>query len=76
MLTTVTEVISQNLFISESDVKKEIEKMDSLDCYHIVLSLEDEYDIEINDSEVEKCKNFEDIINLLRTKNISEELLK
>lgn len=72
----VTEIISDFLFVSESDVKEEVKLMDSLDCVQIVMALEDEYHIEISDEEIKKCKSFEDIINLLRTKKVSEEFLK
>ena len=43
-------------------------EMDSLDVIQAVMLIEDEFDITIEDSEIEPCKTVGDIINLVTRK--------
>jgi acyl carrier protein len=41
---------------------------DSMDDVELVMGLEDEFEIELNDDEVERCVNVADLVNLVRAK--------
>jgi len=44
---------------------------DSLDMVEIIMKIEEQFSIEINDDEIEKCQNLQDVVeyvNSLRTK--------
>jgi acyl carrier protein len=41
---------------------------DSMDDVELVMGLEDEFEIELNDDEVERCINVADLVNLVRAK--------
>jgi len=48
---------------------------DSLDLVEITMKLEDEYNINIGDDEMENKKTISDIIELLDNKNVDSKLL-
>jgi acyl carrier protein len=66
----ITNIISEQLAVHKESVvpDAEIEKdlwADSLDAVELVMALEEEFEIEIPDTEAEKCKTVQDIINTI-----------
>lgn len=49
--------------------------LDSLDFLEIIMNIEDEYDIEIDDDEANGLKTVSDVIELLKSKGVSEKHL-
>ncbi|MBQ2083424.1 MAG: acyl carrier protein [Lachnospiraceae bacterium] len=77
MFEKIAEIIAEelNLGIEEltmdTDLKTDL-GADSLDLYHLVMALEDEYSIEIEDSDLEKIHTIGDVVNYLKDKGIEE----
>ena len=49
--------------------------LDSLDFIEIIINIENEYDVEIGDEEANELKTIGDIIELLKSKGVSEKYL-
>jgi len=67
----VKEIISQQLEVTESDLKPEASfvddlKADSLGVVELVLALEQEFSIEISDEDTEKIRTVGDAINYVK----------
>lgn len=70
------EIISTQFNIDQKDITLETSfkddlNADSLDLVELVMALEDEFDLEIDDEDVEKIKTVGDAVNYI--KNIIEE---
>lgn len=65
----VKEMIVEQLGVDEVDVKKETAfkdlNADSLDIVELVMTMEEEFDLEISDEQVEKIKTVGDVIQYL-----------
>lgn len=66
----IIKIISEQLGAEERDVKSESHIVnhlgaDSLDEVELVMSIEDEFDIEISNSDAEAAKTVQDIINYI-----------
>ena len=44
---------------------------DSLDIVELIMSMEEEYDIEIPDEDAEKLKTVQNVVDYLKTKDVS-----
>lgn len=66
--TKVKDIISEQLGIDEADLFPESKLqeelgVDSLDLVEIVMSLEEEFDLDISDKDAEKLITFQDVVN-------------
>jgi acyl carrier protein len=69
----VKKLISEKLDIDLKDIVPEANFVndfgaDSLDLVELIMSMEEEFNIEIEDSEAEKIKTVQDVINFLQNK--------
>lgn len=67
----VRNIITEQLGIDEKDVKLEsafIEDLgaDSLDIVELIMAMESEFDMEIEDDEVEDISTVEDVVNYIK----------
>lgn len=67
----VRSIITEQLGIEEKDVKLEsafIEDLgaDSLDIVELIMAMESEFDMEIEDDEVEDISTVEDVVNYIK----------
>ena len=74
-LEKVKEIIAEQLNISESEISAESNLKDdlgadSLDLFELVMSLEEEYGIEIPSEDLEKIATFSDVIEYLNAKGV------
>ena len=66
----VQEIICEHLGLDsdqvnlESNIRDDLAS-DSLDCYEILMSTEDEFDLSITDEDAEACKTVQDVVNLV-----------
>ena len=70
VLEKVKSILSEQLDIAESDIKAEsliAEDLgaDSLDVVDLLMSLEDEFEVEIPDEEIENIKTVGDLVNYI-----------
>lgn len=75
MLEKVKEIIAEQLNIDVSEIKPESKfkddlEADSLDLFELVMSLEEEYDIEIPSEDLEKIVTVNDVIEYLNAKGV------
>ena len=63
ILDEVKEILSEQLGISADKI--ELLGADSLDAIDIVMSIEDQYSIEVPDETIENMKTVEDIVNFI-----------
>ena len=66
----VQRLISDELRIPKQDIKQDSHcfddlNFDSLDSVQIVLELENEFDIEVSDEEIDNVKTVQDILDLI-----------
>ena len=59
--------VNKSLIHNNSNIIKNFE-VDSLDILYIIISIEDEFEIEINDDEAEVSTTFELLVNLVEKK--------
>ena len=67
----VRKIITEQLGLEEKDVKMEsafIEDLgaDSLDIVELIMAMESEFDMEIDDDEVEDISTVEDVVNYIK----------
>ena len=67
------ELVKENLDINEDEIdfEKEITAydIDSIDMLDFIMAIEDKYDIEFSDDELDEIKKFSDVISLIESKN-------
>lgn len=66
-------IVEENLEIKfdETDFDKNISDLDidSIDLLDLIMSIEDKYEIEFSDEELDDIKKFDDIVELIEKKN-------
>lgn len=70
MLNKIKEIVVEQLGVDENQVTLEanfIEDLgaDSLDTVELIMAFEEEFDIEIPDTEAEKIKTVQDVVNYI-----------
>ncbi|MGN0466754.1 MAG: acyl carrier protein [Lachnospiraceae bacterium] len=75
MLEKMKEIIAEQLNVDESEIELETSfkddlGADSLDLFELVMSLEEEYDVEIPSEDLSELNTVEDVINYLKDKGI------
>ena len=75
MLEKLKTIIAEQLNVSEDEVKAERNfkddlGADSLDLFELVMSLEEEYGVEIPSEDLEKILTVNDVIEYLKTKGV------
>lgn len=73
MFEKVRKIIAEQIVANEDDITlqsdfREDLEMDSLDVVEVLMSLEDEFGVEIPDEDIEGIKTVEDLINYLASK--------
>ena len=67
------ELVKENLDINEDEIdfEKEITAydIDSIDMLDFIMTIEDKYDIEFSDDELDEIEKFSDVISLIESKN-------
>jgi acyl carrier protein len=68
----VLKVVADQLAFSVGQLSLDMTKndlnIDSMDEVELVMAVEDEFEIELHDEEVEQCRNVADLVNLVRDK--------
>ena len=75
MLEKLKTIIAEQLNVSEDEVKAESNFKDDLgadylDLFEVVMSLEEEYGVEIPSEDLEKILTVNDVIEYLKTKGV------
>ncbi len=70
-------IIAEQLHIDEKDIKLESDfkadlNADSLDLFELVMALEEEYDTEIPNEDLEKLTTVQSVVDYLKEKGIEE----
>lgn len=70
-------IIAEQLHIDEADIKLESDfkvdlNADSLDLFELVMALEEEYDTEIPNEDLEKLMTVQAVMDYLKEKGIDE----
>ena len=67
------ELVKENLDINEDEIdfEKEITAydIDSIDMLDFIMAIEDKYDIEFSDDELDEIEKFSDVVSLIESKN-------
>ncbi len=67
------ELVKENLDINEDEIdfEKEITDydIDSIAMLDFIMAIEDKYDIEFSDDELDEIEKFSDVISLIESKN-------
>jgi acyl carrier protein len=74
MFEKIRATIASQLSIDEEEIKMESSFMnnlgaDSLDIVELIMALEEEYDIEIPDEDVEKMATVSDVVEYIKTRS-------
>lgn len=77
MLEKLISIIAEQLHIDEADIKPESDfkadlNADSLDLFELVMALEEEYDTEIPNEDLEKLTTVQSVMDYLKEKGIDE----
>ena len=75
MLENLKTIIAEQLNVNEDEIKEESNfkddlGADSLDLFELVMSLEEEYGIEIPSEDLEKIATVNDVIEYLKAKGV------
>ena len=76
MLEKLKDLVAQQLGIDEADIKPESNfkddlNADSLDLFELIMSLEEEYSIEIPSEDLEKLTTVQTVIDYLSAKGVN-----
>ena len=67
----VKEIISDKLGINEDEITMDTSfedlGADSLDIVELIMAIEEEYDVQVSDSEAEKAKTVGDVVKYINT---------
>lgn len=67
------ELVKENLDINEDEIdfEKEITAydIDSIDMLDFIMAIEDKYNIEFSDDELDEIEKFSDLVSLIESKN-------
>lgn len=74
ILEKVKSILSEQFDVEEEKITPEtrlVEELgaDSLDVVDLLMSIEDEFEIEVPDEEIENMKNVEDIVSYIKSNN-------
>ena len=77
MLERLNSIIAEQLHIDEADIRPESDfkadlNADSLDLFELVMALEEEYDVEIPNEDLEKLTTVQSVMDYLKEKGIDE----
>ncbi len=77
MLEKLISITAEQLHIDEADIKPESDfkadlNADSLDLFELVMALEEEYDTEIPNEDLEKLTTVQAVVDYLKEKGIEE----
>lgn len=77
MLEKLKGIIAEQLNVEESEIKAESNfkddlGADSLDLFELVMSLEEEYGVEIPSEDLEKIATVNDVLDYLKSKGVEE----
>lgn len=77
MLEKIKEIIADQLNVDVAEINensnfKEDLGADSLDLFELVMSLEEEYEIEIPSEDLEKIATVKDVIDYIKAKGVEE----
>ena len=77
MLEKLIEIVAEQLHVEETEVKPETDfkedlRADSLDLFELVMSLEEEYDVEIPTEDLEKLTTVQAVLDYMKQKGIEE----
>ncbi len=77
MLDKLIVIIAEQLHVDEADIKPETDfkadlSADSLDLFELVMALEEEYDVEIPNEDLEKLTTVQAVLDYLKEKGIEE----
>lgn len=77
MLEKLIEIVAEQLHVEETEVKPETDfkedlRADSLDLFELVMTLEEEYDVEIPTEDLEKLTTVQAVLDYLKQKGIEE----
>ena len=77
MLEKLISITAEQLHIDEADIKPESDfkadlNADSLDLFELVMALEEEYDTEIPNEDLEKLTTMQAVVDYLKKKGIDE----
>ena len=67
----ITQMVKDELLVDELDITADLSKdyqIDSIGLIEFIMALEDEFDIEIQDEELEDLRITEDVIKLVESK--------
>lgn len=74
------EIVANNLNVAKEAIDDEttLEALgaDSLDKVELIMSIEEHFGIDIKDQDVEKCKTFDDIVNVIIDTIGNREIVK
>lgn len=69
----LAQLVEENLDINVDDVDFDVEiselNIDSIDMLDFIMAVEDKYGIEFSDDELDSIKKFDDIVELIESKN-------
>lgn len=71
LLLLISDNVGLNIIVKEEDSLKDDLGLDDLDIIELVMTLEEEFDIVIDDSVTENLTTVQSIIDFLQTKNIT-----
>lgn len=77
MLEKLISIVAEQLHVEETEIKPETNfkadlSADSLDLFELVMALEEEYDVEIPNEDLEKLMTVQAVIEYLKEKGIEE----
>lgn len=77
MLEKLISIVAEQLHVEETEIKPETNfkadlSADSLDLFELVMALEEEYDVEIPNEDLEKLMTVQAVIDYLKEKGIEE----